>query len=158
MLSLVVIGIFTILFMILLTILSYQDGVKFETWESKAISLGAAIYLTLFSVHFVGPFIQGTVTAFDFYQSAPLIFEVLVPISSLLILQNIIPEVLSSLSEKYDANDFELVGFAIACFLSIAIIAIPQYIDLPLNREFESMLLYFGIIVWWIVKRGRLED
>lgn len=162
MLSVVVYGIFIFLFVGLLLVLSYQEQrgeTEFEMWESKAFLLAAPIALTTISAIFSEFVLGEAATASDFYRSAPVIFEILVPISALLILQHTIPERLDTSVEPLSAVDPQLPGFALACLLSILIVVIPRQINIlgPVAPESESMLLYFAISLYWIYDRGRVN-
>jgi uncharacterized integral membrane protein len=155
MVPIVVHSIFVLIFIALLLFLSYFGADNFKSWEAKASLLSSSIILTLFIVFIISVVTGDELTFYDTYQSAPLIFEVLAPVSAVLILQNVLPKEISARRKRYDSSDLELLGFALACLFSVVIVATPQYLELPRSPGFESMLLYLAIVFWWVVHWDR---
>lgn len=133
------------------------SGSTFLMWEMKAAILAASIPLTLLISPFVNSNMSEIVTAFEVTQSAPLIFEVLAPIGVVIILQNLYRSFLIQKVDLFDESTSEIFGFALACLSSVIIVAATQYL-VQINPEltdpvFESIILYIGVLILWIVSR-----
>ena len=138
------------------------SGPIFSMWEMKAITLAASILLTLLISPFVNSYNGELVTAFEVTQSTPLIFEVLAPISAILILQNLYSEHLIEKTNGLDDSTCEIFGFTFACLSAVIIGGFTQYI-VQINPElfdprFESTLLYLSVLILWIVDRAKYTD
>jgi uncharacterized ion transporter superfamily protein YfcC len=131
---------------------------KFSMWQCKSFSLAAALVLTLFTPTLASMINGELVTSYDIYQSAPILFEVLVPISAMLIFQNILKDNLQDRVGWFSESTNKLVGFGIACVLALGItIIVPTLVSLNpelSDPRFESFYIYLAIVVLWMMKRG----
>lgn len=127
---------------------------ELEPWEQKSFILAISLIIPVYLPPLTAIVTGEVVGYYGVYKSAPLMFQVLVPISALLILQNIYGKFIHSQLDRIDTTSSNLLGFGLACLSSVLIIVIPRYLA-PINPELESaetgsFILYFGIVVWWV--------